>query len=102
MQDVMSEPRSKALVSRSKDLVNAMTGFLKRESGMLEELIRVASFDYYTYTHSVNVFVFSNALARASGIHDDEILREFGIGTLLHDIGKSQMDPAIINSPGRL
>lgn len=102
MQDVINEPRSKALVARSKELVAHMTAFLKREQGMLEELIKVASFDYYTYTHSVNVFVFSNALARAAGITDDAVLREFGVGTLLHDIGKSQMDPAVINSRGRL
>ena len=102
MEEVLEDPRSGDLILRSRELVKHATPFLKSEKGALEELIRVASFDYYTYTHSVNVFMFSNALARQVGVSDDLSLRELGVGTLLHDIGKSRLDPEVVNCRGKL
>jgi len=66
-------------------------------------LLKITSYDYYTYTHSVNVGVFSVLLAKAlfkkSDAHN---MHELGAGFFLHDIGKVRIDPAIINKPGKL
>jgi cyclic di-GMP phosphodiesterase len=66
-------------------------------------LLEITSYDYYTYTHSVNVGVFSLLLAKSllsgSGAHN---MHELGAGFFLHDIGKVRVDPAIINKPGKL
>ncbi len=101
VQDVLAEPRAANVVSRSNAFVESTCAFMMNDRKALECLLRVTSFDYYTYTHSVNVFVFSVSLAQRLGM-DAQTLEEFGRGTLLHDIGKSMLDPATVNSRGKL
>ncbi len=101
VEEVMADPRSGDLIPRSKELVNTACVFLNQEGGFLEYLMQVTSFDYYTYTHSVNVFVFTMAMAQHL-LPPEQVNEGLGIGALLHDIGKSQIDPAIVNNPGRL
>ncbi|HYA13094.1 MAG TPA: HD-GYP domain-containing protein [Syntrophales bacterium] len=66
-------------------------------------LLSITSHDFYTYTHSVNVgflaVSLSKTLFRKSTAHD---MHELGAGFFLHDLGKVQIDTAIINKPGRL
>jgi len=73
------------------------------EDATSRELLRLTSYDYYTYTHSVNVGVFSVMLAKTlfkgSDAHD---MRELGAAFFLHDIGKVRVDPAITKKPGKL
>jgi putative nucleotidyltransferase with HDIG domain len=66
-----------------------------------KSLLAITSHDYYTYTHSVNVCAYCVALGQTLG-YDEETLNNFGLGALLHDLGKSAIDPSIINKPGRL
>lgn len=101
IKDVMEDPRSGDLMPRSSRLVENMTEFMLRERGALESLMKVSSFDYYTYTHSVNVYVFAFSLLQRLGEAPETLLR-FGVGGLLHDVGKSKLDPAIINCRGKL
>jgi len=68
-----------------------------------KEMLKITSYDFYTYTHSVNVGVFSIMLAKhlfkGSDGHD---MHELGAGFFLHDIGKVRIDPAIINKAGKV
>jgi putative nucleotidyltransferase with HDIG domain len=59
--------------------------------------MKITSFDYYTYTHSVNVCTFAVSLARQVGISDHKALVELGTGALLHDVGKSKVSERILN-----
>ncbi len=101
MQQLMQAPRSGPMLPRAKRLVNHTTAFLFHEGAAIRSLMRLTSYDYYTYTHSVNVFLFSIALAQHLG-HGEAKVCEFGEGALLHDIGKSQIDPAVVNCRGKL
>lgn len=101
VKDILNDPRAGDVLPRSQQLVENSIEFLFREPKSFQNILKVTSCDYYTFTHSVNVFVFSVALARVMGYNDEVILR-FGCGTLLHDVGKSMIDPAILNYPGRL
>ena len=66
-------------------------------------LLTISDHDMYTYTHSVNVGVLSLLLAKKYfGSSDRHNLRELGVGFFLHDLGKIQVDPAIINKEGKL
>jgi HD-GYP domain-containing protein (c-di-GMP phosphodiesterase class II) len=66
-------------------------------------LLTLSDHDMYTYTHYVNVGVLSLLLARKYfGCSDNHNLRELGVGFFLHDLGKIQVDPAIINKEGKL
>lgn len=101
VKEVLQDPRAGDLMQRSGTMVEHMVQFMFREGRSFYHLMRVTSFDYYTYTHSVNVFVFATALAQSMG-HPEEEVAEFGQGALLHDLGKSLIDDTILNCPGRL
>lgn len=101
MEQAMRDPRSGNLLGRAHQLVEHSAGFLRGHRTALRSLMRLTSYDYYTYTHSVNVFLFSLALAQRLG-HGEEAVREFGLGALLHDIGKSRIDIGIVNCRGKL
>jgi putative nucleotidyltransferase with HDIG domain len=101
VKDVMADPRSGDVMPRSQAMVDSMVDFMFNERTSLESLLRVTSFDYYTYTHSINVFAFGLALAQHLG-YDAETLKVYGSGALLHDVGKSQIDPSIVNCRGKL
>jgi len=64
-------------------------------------LVKMSSYDYYTYTHSVNVVVYSLGLGRRLGLSGQD-LKNLGYGAALHDIGKSKIPSEIINKPGKL
>jgi HD-GYP domain-containing protein (c-di-GMP phosphodiesterase class II) len=102
MEDVMADPRAGEMIPRSRTFVANTCEFLLSERRAFHHLLRVTSYDYYTYTHSVNVFVFSVALAQRAGFTKPDELKRFGEGALLHDIGKSMIDPEIVNCRGRL
>jgi len=101
VREVLEDPRSGDLVARSGELVEHMVRFLYAESASFHHLMRITAYDYYTYTHSVNVFVYATALAQHQG-HDEATVRRLGQGALLHDIGKSLIDPEVTNCKGRL
>ena len=101
VEDVMHDPRAAGVVERSSNIVANTCKFLYDEQTTLEHLMQVMSFDYYTFTHSVNVFVFAMALGQR--VFPEEQLRGgFGLGALLHDVGKSQVPDEIVNAKGRL
>ncbi|HEX2093553.1 MAG TPA: HD domain-containing phosphohydrolase [Longimicrobiaceae bacterium] len=58
-------------------------------------------YDEYTFTHSVNVCIFSVALGKKLGLGKHE-LYELGLGALLHDVGKVRMPVEVINKSGAL
>jgi HD-GYP domain-containing protein (c-di-GMP phosphodiesterase class II) len=102
MNDVMLEPRARNAIQRARQLVNSTVEFMRSDEKPFQHLISVMSRDYYTYTHSVHVFMFSMALAQRANFDDPDLLRVFGEGALLHDVGKSRVDTSILNCKGRL
>lgn len=101
VKEAMEDPRSGDLIARSTAMINSAVEFLYNDSESFDYLMRITSYDYYTYTHSVNVFVFTTALAQRLGHSLDEV-KDASQGALLHDIGKSELDPAIIRGKGAL
>jgi len=55
-------------------------------------------YDEYTFTHCVNVCIFSVLIGERLGL-DKLQLYELGLGALFHDLGKSRIDVDIINKP---
>jgi HD-GYP domain-containing protein (c-di-GMP phosphodiesterase class II) len=99
--EVMEDPRAGDVVPRSKAIVDNTCKFLYQQRGSLVYMMRVCSFDYYTYTHSINVFVFAMALAQRV-LDPSDLQGHFGMGALLHDVGKSLIPPEVLNCKGRL
>lgn len=61
----------------------------------------VRDYDEYTFTHSVNVCIFSVALGRKLGFSKVQ-LYDLGMTALLHDVGKAKVPPEILNKAGGL
>ena len=101
VKELFADPRAEGIIKRSQALVENAVQFMFSHSHAFASLLKVSSFDYYTYTHSVNVFVFSVALARYLGYPETTVL-QIGNGALLHDVGKAEVDSAIINCRGKL
>ena len=97
LEDLFARPAMSENIRRSQELVASTVGFVLTGRAAFESLLRVMSFDYSTYTHSVNVCALSLALAQFAGIRDPKDLRILGTGALLHDIGKTRIDDAILN-----
>jgi HD-GYP domain-containing protein (c-di-GMP phosphodiesterase class II) len=102
VKDVLSNPAYGDNIQRSKDLVTQTVGFILKGREAFLNLLTITSFDYYTYTHSVNVCTFSIALAQQVGFNDEGFLNELGVGALLHDIGKSKISDRILNKRSAL
>ena len=101
MNDVFEDPRSGEQVERSKTWVSNTIDFIIKSKGSFSSMMSMISYDYYTYTHSVNVAVLGLLFAKYLGFGGDE-MQVFGTGLLLHDVGKTQIDPQIINKKERL
>jgi HD-GYP domain-containing protein (c-di-GMP phosphodiesterase class II) len=96
VKDVLNNPTLGENIRRSQGLVDSTVAFILTGRNAFHSLLRVMSFDYYTYTHSVNVCTFSLALAQFVGIEDTRELCELGTGALLHDVGKTMIPEAVL------
>ena len=101
MKNLMDDPRSGQLFDTSNRLAADAVWFLFNQPASFGSLLKVTSYDYYTYTHCVNVFLFCMALARKMSYSENEVLT-FGTGALLHDVGKCMIPEEIVNTPGKL
>ena len=76
---------------------------LMDKPGAIESFFQLTVHDYYTYTHSVHVYIYSSVLTREIiGDENEALLKELGVGFLLHDIGKKGVSPEILNKKGKL
>ena len=65
------------------------------------DMMNVASFDNYTYAHSLDVAVLSVILGIACGLNYNQ-LKRLSEGALLHDIGKMNVSLDILNKKDAL
>ncbi|WP_293264695.1 HD-GYP domain-containing protein [Neptunomonas sp.] len=83
--------------------LKGMVGNLISDPELSDELLKITSHDYYTYTHSVSVGFKAMVFAKHYlGTTDQTLLKELGVGFFLHDAGKAGVDPDILNKPGKL
>lgn len=102
MQRLLEAPSAENLRT-GKEAIASVTDLILTDAQTANNLLRITSHDFYTYTHSVNVGVTSLMLAKALlGNSDAHDLHELGAGFFLHDLGKVAVDPAIINKPAKL
>lgn len=64
-------------------------------------LTTLRDFDEYSFTHSVNVCIFSVALGKRLNF-DRLQLYDLGLAALMHDIGKARLDATLLNKVGSL
>lgn len=71
------------------------------KSSLFSFLGNLQTFDDYTYAHCVNVSLVSYTLGQWLDFPEEELMN-IAVAGLLHDIGKTKIDLAILNKPGVL
>lgn len=102
-QEVLSDMRiGKAVnVRKVKRAVQSIVDqVLSNESSMVT-MTTLRDFDEYTFTHCVNVSIFSVIIGQRLDM-DRRQLYELGLGALFHDVGKQRLDADVINKPSSL
>ncbi len=89
-----------ANVKKVKRAVQAIVDQVLNNETSLMGLTTLRDYDEYTFTHSVNVCIFSVALGRTLGFTKVQ-LYDLGIAALFHDVGKSRVPLEVLNTEGR-
>jgi HD-GYP domain-containing protein (c-di-GMP phosphodiesterase class II) len=90
-----------ASVKKVKRAVQAIVDQVLNNEGSLFGLTTIRDYDEYTFTHSVNVCIFSVALGRRLGFTKLQ-LYDLGMAALFHDVGKSRVPLEVLNKEGGL
>ncbi len=88
-------------IRKIKRVVQGIVDQILNEETSLLGLTTLRDYDEYTFTHSVNVCIFSVALGRKIGLSRLQ-LYDLGVAALMHDIGKSRIPLEILNKPDSL
>jgi HD-GYP domain-containing protein (c-di-GMP phosphodiesterase class II) len=88
-------------VRRVKRAVQNIVDQVLANEPSIMTMTTLRDFDEYTFTHCVNVCIFSVIIGQRLGLGKQQ-LYELGLGALLHDIGKMRVDHEVINKPGDL
>ena len=95
--DAVAEANIASIIQISSELVRDISNI----DDISLDLVDIRSYDDYTYHHCVNVAVYAAAVATRMGLPEEQI-QEIAVAALCHDLGKSRIDPAIINKKERL
>jgi HD-GYP domain-containing protein (c-di-GMP phosphodiesterase class II) len=90
-----------ANVKKVKRAVQAIVDQVLNNEESLMGLTTLRDYDEYTFTHSVNVCIFSVALGRKLGFSKLQ-LYDLGMAALFHDVGKSRVPLEVLNKEGGL
>jgi len=101
LQDFFADPRSGEKIKEVNSLVNDMIDCIMEDQDAIYMLLSMQGYDYYTYTHSVNVAALAVSLGIAVDMNRDDA-EKLGTGAMLHDIGKSMISHEILNKQGKL
>ncbi len=83
-------------IKKIKRVVQTIVDQILNEETSLMGLTTIRDYDEYTFTHSVNVCIFSVALGRRLGLTKLQ-LYDLGLAALFHDIGKSRVAVDVLN-----
>ena len=101
MFDVFGQTRSREQLERTKMWTENIVEFALRHEEFFSNVVSLISYDYTTYSHSVNVSLYGLFFAKFLKF-DSKELHVLTTGLLLHDIGKTQIEHEILNKRGKL
>ncbi|HKI96787.1 MAG TPA: HD domain-containing phosphohydrolase [Gemmatimonadales bacterium] len=90
-----------ASVKRVKRAVQGIVDQVLSNEVSLVGLTTIRDYDEYTFTHSVNVCIFSVAIGKRLGLTRLQ-LYDLGMAALFHDVGKSRVPIEVLSKTGAL
>ncbi len=88
-------------VRKVKRAVQSIVDQVLANEPSIVAMTHLREFDEYTFTHSVNVCIFSVVIGQRLGLERRQ-LYELGLGALFHDVGKMRVEFRILNKTGAL
>ncbi len=88
-------------VEKVRAVVSDMVDSLVTNEAALIALANIREHDEYMFAHAVNVSVLALALGCAMELNDAQLV-DFGIGVMLHDVGKTQIPDEVLRKPTAL
>ncbi|MEW6044951.1 MAG: HD domain-containing phosphohydrolase [Bacillota bacterium] len=88
-------------LGKVRKAVNSILDDLLSHQGVMVGLTQVRATDDYTFAHSVDVGVMALIAGIAMGLSRPRLI-DLGMGALLHDVGKTQVNRPILTKPGPL
>jgi len=104
MSKELSDSIKESNIVDSKEVdhfVKGVVGSLLKNKKMVLFLTTTKVHDEYTFMHNINVTIFTLLQAESLGLSDND-LNQIGVGAMLHDIGKLDIDPEIIRKKEKL
>jgi len=100
---LMNKPSLKASIDgyQIMQIVDKIIASILSNKDIVCTLSDIRSVDDYTFSHSVNVCILSLIIGMGFG-YCSEKLRELGVGSILHDIGKVMIPQEILKKPVQL
>jgi HD-GYP domain-containing protein (c-di-GMP phosphodiesterase class II) len=88
-------------LTEAEEFVHSMIEQIQQDRSPALILTTLKSHHAYTFTHIINVCILTMAQVEALGA-DRKTLREFGLASMMHDIGKSLLPADILGKAGKL
>ncbi|MEB1808995.1 MAG: HD-GYP domain-containing protein [Bacillaceae bacterium] len=82
-------------------VIQSILSEVKENPKAISLLSDVFVYDSYIFTHSLNVTIYTLALALELNYNEKQLM-EIGLGAILHDVGKMDIPTEILNKPGKL
>ena len=101
MKDFFEYSASGKILEASTEVMGIMDDCMQKNAVGFHAIAQITNKDYYTYTHSVNVGLYCMTFGIKSKMNA-EIVRQLGLGGMLHDVGKSKIRTELINKDGKL
>jgi HD-GYP domain-containing protein (c-di-GMP phosphodiesterase class II) len=102
MNRLMDSPSVENIIQAKKGIADIVDLVLQNDATN-KCLLNITSHDYDTYVHSVNVGILGISIAKRIFAHSvGHNMHELGAAFFLHDLGKVNIDLAIINKPAVL
>jgi HD-GYP domain-containing protein (c-di-GMP phosphodiesterase class II) len=88
-------------VKQVQGLVEMLMEHMQRDPGPLLMLTALKSHSDYTFTHTVNVAILALAMVQTIS-RDPDVIRDYGIAAMMHDLGKMRIPTEILDKRGKL
>lgn len=83
------------------NVVDKMIEEILSHKEIIINVLDIRSYEDYLYAHSVSASIFTICCG-ISHKYPQSKLRELGVGSLLHDVGKIKIPDEVLNKPGKL
>lgn len=90
MQDMFESKISETKIIAAKDVMAETVKQIVSNQVTASSILKLSSHDYRTYSHCVNVALYSIGMAYEHGLSAEQIT-EIASGAILHDVGKCEI-----------